>query len=86
MRITDYLRRRPLQVLLIVAWFALGTVMVVRQPNFWVWFAAVSYVISAVYIVAEVLTWRRIQRQIRRSAEQKDQGPPASGGQSGDSG
>ena len=83
MRIMDYLRRRPLQVLLIVAWFALGTVMVVRQPNWWVWFAAVSYVISAVYVVAEVLTWRRVSRQKARSGEQNDQSPPASSGQGG---
>jgi hypothetical protein len=86
MRIADFLRRRPLQLLLIVAWFALGTVMVVLQPNWWVWFAAVSYIIAIVYIVAEVLTWRRIQSQRGRSAEQKSQGPPASGGQSGNSG
>jgi len=85
MRITDFLRRRPLQALLIAAWFALGTVMVVRQPKFWVWFAAVSYVIAAVYIVAEVLTWRRVRSQKGRPAEQKDEGPPASGGRSGNS-
>jgi membrane protein implicated in regulation of membrane protease activity len=82
MRIADFLRRRPLQLLLIVAWFALGTVMVVLQPNWWVWFAAVSYVIAIVYIVAEVLTWRRVLSQKGRPAEQKDQEPPASGGQS----
>jgi membrane protein implicated in regulation of membrane protease activity len=86
MRITDYLRRRPLQVLLILAWFALGTVMVVRQPNWWVWFAAVSYVISAVYIAAEVLTWRRVSRQKSGSAEQKNQSPRASGGEGTNSG
>lgn len=78
MRITGFLRRRPLQVLLIVAWLALGTVMVVRQPKFWVWFAAVSYVIAAVYIVAEVLTWRRMQSQSGGQAEEKDQGTPPS--------
>ena len=86
MRITDFLRRRPLQILLIVAWLALGTVMVVLQPNWWLWFAAVSYIIAAVYVVAEVLTWRRIQNQRSRSAEQKNQGTSATGGQSTKSG
>jgi energy-converting hydrogenase Eha subunit C len=83
MRIADILRRRPLQLLLIVAWLALGTVMIVLRPHWWVWFAAVSYVIAAVYIVAEVLTWRRVMNQKGRPAGQKDQEPPASGGQSG---
>jgi membrane protein implicated in regulation of membrane protease activity len=85
MRITDFLKRRPLQLLLIVAWLALGTVMIVLQPNWWVWFAAVSYVIAAVYIVAEVLTWRRVSSQRGRPAQQKDQGPPSSGGQNSSS-
>ena len=84
MRITDFLKRRPLQLLLIVAWFALGTVMVVLRPHWWVWFAAVSYVIAAVYILAEVLTWRRVSSQKGVLASQKDQEPPASSGQSGD--
>ena len=82
MRITDILRRRPLQLLLIVAWLALGTVMIVLRPHWWIWFGAVSYVIAIVYIVAEVLTWRRVLSLKGRPAEQKDQGPPASGGQS----
>jgi hypothetical protein len=82
MRKTDVLKRRALQLLLIVAWLALGTVMIVLRPHWWVWFAAVSYVIAGVYIVAEVLTWRRVSSQKGRPAEQKDQGPPASGGQS----
>lgn len=81
MRIADYLRRRPLQLLLIVAWLALGTVMIVLRPHWWVWFAAVSYVIAAVYIVAEVLTWRRVSSQRGGPAGQKDQEPPSSGGQ-----
>jgi hypothetical protein len=83
MRIADFLKRRTLQLLLIVAWFALGTVMLVLRPHWWVWFAAVSYIIAAVYIAAEVLTWRRMQSQRGRPAEQKDQAPPTSGGQSG---
>jgi membrane protein implicated in regulation of membrane protease activity len=86
MRIADFLKRRPLQLLLIVAWLALGTVMVVLRPHWWLWFAAVSYTIAAVYILAEVLTWRRVQSQKGRPADQKDQGPPTSGGQSGNSG
>lgn len=86
MRIADYLKRRPLQLLLIVAWLALGTVMIVLRPHWWVWFAAVSYVIAAVYILAEVLTWRRVSSQRGRAADQKGQQPPASpGGQSSDS-
>ena len=86
MRIADFLKRRPLQLLLIVAWFALGTVMVVLRPHWWVWFAAVSYVIAIVYIVAEVLTWRRVSSQKGRLTDQKGQQPPASsGGQSSSS-
>lgn len=86
MRIADYLKRRTLQLLLIVAWLALGTVMIVLRPHWWVWFAAVSYVIAAVYIAAEVLTWRRLSSQRGRPAGQKDQEPPSSGGQSSRSG
>jgi len=82
MRITHFLRRRPLQLLLILAWLALGTVMIVLRPHWWIWFAAVSYAIAIVYIVAEVLTWRRVLSQKGGSAGQRDQEPPASGGQS----
>lgn len=65
------LKRRALQLVLIAAWLALGTVMVVLQPRLWVWFSAVSYIIAIVYIVAEVLTWRyalRAGRQPRKDA------------------
>jgi len=86
MRIADFLRRRPLQLLLIVAWLALGTVMVVLRPHWWLWFAAVSYTIAAVYILAEVLTWRRVSRQKGALAGQKDQEPPTSSGQSSNPG
>ena len=86
MRIADFLKRRPLQLLLIVAWLALGTVMIVLRPHWWVWFAAVSYVIAIVYIVAEVLTWRRVSTQRGKPAERKDQAPPTSGGQSNNPG
>jgi hypothetical protein len=72
------LRRRALQLILIVAWMALGTVMVVLQPGHWVWFAAVSYLIALVYIVAEVLTWRYALRAKVAPVEKKDQAPPAS--------
>jgi hypothetical protein len=77
----ELLRRRLLQLLLIAAWIALGTVMIVLRPHWWVWFAAVSYVIAIVYIVAEVLTWKRAMRQGSKPAERGDQEPPASGGQ-----
>ena len=86
MRIADFLRRRPLQLLLIVAWLALGTVMVVLRPHWWLWFAAVSYTIAAVYILAEVLTWRRVSSQKGALAGQKDQEPPTSSSQSGNPG
>jgi len=86
MRIADFLRRRPLQLLLIVAWLALGTVMVVLRPHWWLWFAAVSYTIAAVYILAEVLTWRRVSRQKGALAGHKDQEPPTSSGQSSNPG
>ena len=72
------LRRRALQMILIAAWLALGTVMVVLQPTRWVWFAAVSYIIALLYIVAEVLTWRYALRA-KGAPAQKDQAPPASG-------
>jgi hypothetical protein len=84
MRIADILKRRPLQPLLIMAWLALGTVMIVLRPHWWTWFAAVSYVIAIVYTVAEVLTWKRVLSQKGKPAEQKGQEPPASGGQSSD--
>ncbi|MDM7999496.1 MAG: hypothetical protein QUS33_05705 [Dehalococcoidia bacterium] len=84
MRITDFLRRRPLQLLLIVAWLALGTVMVVLRPNLWIWFATVCYLIAAIYIAAEVLTWKRMQRQKGTSSDQVDRSPPTSSSQSGD--
>ena len=71
------LRRRALQLILIAAWLALGTVMVVLQPNHWVWFAAISYIIALVYIVAEVLTWRHVLRASGGAAAKKDQAPPA---------
>jgi hypothetical protein len=86
MRITDFLRRRPLQLLLIVAWLALGTVMIVLRPHWWIWFGAVSYVIAIVYIVAEVLTWRRVSSQKGVLAGHKDQEPPTSSGQSSNPG
>jgi hypothetical protein len=73
---TQLLRRRALQLVLIAAWLALGTVMVVVQPNWWVWFAAVSYLIALFYIVAEVLTWRHALRARGGAAEKKDQAPP----------
>ncbi len=73
------LRRRALQLVLIAAWIALGTMMVVLQPRLWVWFAAVSYVIALFYIVAEVLTWRYALRAKVAPGEKKDQAPPASG-------
>lgn len=74
----ELLRRRALQLILIAAWLALGTIMVVLQPIWWVWFAAVSYIIALVYIAAEVLTWRHALRARGRAAEKKDQAPPAS--------
>ncbi len=78
------LRRRALQLILIVAWLALGTVMIVLRPNWWAWFAAVSYIIAIVYIVAEFLTWRYALRA-KHAAEKKDQAPPQSGGGTGSS-
>jgi len=77
----ELLRRRLFQLLLIAAWIALGTVMIVLRPHWWVWFAAVSYVIAIVYIVAEVLTWRRAMRQGNKPAERGSHEPPASDGQ-----
>jgi ABC-type transport system involved in Fe-S cluster assembly fused permease/ATPase subunit len=82
----EILRRRMFQLLLIAAWIALGTVMIALRPHWWVWFAAVSYVIAIVYIVAEVLTWRRALHQGNKPVEQKAQEPPASGGQNSHSG
>ena len=82
----EILRRRMFQLLLIAAWIALGTVMIVLRPHWWVWFAAVSYVIAIVYIVAEVLTWRRAMRRGNKPVEQKAQEPPASSGQNSHSG
>jgi membrane protein implicated in regulation of membrane protease activity len=86
MGMMEILRRRIFRLVLIAAWIALGTVMVVLRGNWWVWFAAVSYAVAVIYIVAEVLTWRHAMRQSGRPAEQKDQEPPASGGQSSNSG
>ena len=86
MRMMDILKRRFFRLLLIAAWVALGTVMIVLRGNWWVWFAAVSYVIAVMYIVAEVLTWRQALSQKGRPAEQKNQEPPASGNQSSNSG
>jgi hypothetical protein len=77
----DILKRRFFRLLLIAAWLALGTVMIVLRGNWWVWFAAVSYIIAVIYIVAEVLTWRHAMHPKGRPAEQKDKEPPASGGQ-----
>ena len=74
------LRRRALQLVLIAAWLALGTVMVVRQPKWWVWFAAVSYVIALFYIVAEVLTWRRALRAGGARARKEPEAPPSGPG------
>jgi len=85
MEMKDILRRRIFRLVLIAAWLALGTVMIVLRGNWWVWFAAVSYIIAIIYIVAEVLTWRQALHQKARPVEQKGQEPPASG-QSGDSG
>jgi hypothetical protein len=82
----ELLRRRLFQLLLIAAWIALGTVMIALRPHWWVWFAAVSYIIAIVYIVAEVMTWRRALSQKGRPVGQKDQEPPASGGGKGNSG
>jgi len=58
----------------------------VLQRNWWLLFAIVSYAIAAVYIAAEVLTWKYAMRQKGKPAEQKDQEPPTSGGQSSNSG
>jgi len=80
----ELLKRRLFQLLLIAAWIALGTVMIALRPHWWVWFAAVSYVIAIVYIVAEVMAWRRAMRWKGAPTEQKNQEPPASGGQGSD--
>jgi len=83
MGMMDILKRRFFRLLLIAAWIALGTVMIVLRGNWWVWFAAVSYVIAVIYIVAEVLTWRQAMRQKGTTAGQKDPEAPASGEGSG---
>jgi len=83
MGMMDILKRRFFRLLLIAAWIALGTVMIVLRGNWWVWFAAVSYVIAVIYIVAEVLTWRQAMRQKGTTAGQKDPEPPASSEGSG---
>ncbi len=86
MGMMDILKRRFFRLLLIAAWVALGTLMIVLRGNWWVWFAAISYIVAIIYIVAEVLTWKQALRQKGRPAEQKDQEPPAPGGQSSNSG
>ncbi len=68
------LKRRALQLVLIAAWIALGTVMVVLRPRLWVWFTAVCFIIAVVYLVAEVLTWRYVLRAAG-AAGKKDQPP-----------
>lgn len=73
----ELLRRRLFQLLLIAAWIALGTVMIVLRPHWWGWFAAVSYVIAGVYIVAEVLTWKRAMRRQKTTTGTEPQEPPA---------
>jgi ABC-type transport system involved in Fe-S cluster assembly fused permease/ATPase subunit len=86
MDMKELLRRRIFRLLLIAAWLALGTVMIVLQGDWWYWFAAISYVIALIYIVAEVMTWRNAMRQKGTTTGPKDQEPPASAGQNSNSG
>ncbi len=82
MGLKDVLKRRFFRILLILAWLALGTVMVVLQGTWWLLFAIISYAIAAIYIVAEVLTWKYMMSQGNKPT---DQNPPESG-QGGNSG
>ncbi len=71
------LKRRALHLVLIAAWLAMGTLMVVLKRDFWAWFAAVSYAIALFYIVVEALIWRRALRAGGAAADRKRQGPPS---------
>lgn len=82
MSVNVLLRKRFLRLLLIAAWIGLGIVIVVLRDQWgewWAYFAAISFVISLVYIVAEVLTWARLLRQEEPSKPKKDD-QNASGG------